>query len=247
MGKLEGKVALVTGGSTGIGFASAKLFVEEGAFVYITGRRDAELEEAVKSIGSEHVKAIRGDVSKLNDLDELFTIIKEEKGRLDVVFANAGIPFVGPLSSCTEEEYYKVFDINVKGVLFTIQKSIPLLSEHASVIMNSSVAGSRGLANNGLYAASKAAVRSFARTLTSEFENKRIRFNVISPGPIDTPIFDKINIPKEDLIRYLSTLIPQRRVGSSEEIAKVVLFLASEDSSFISGIEMCVDGGFNSI
>lgn len=163
------------------------------------------------------------------------------------MFANAGIPFVGPLSSCTEDDYYQVFDINVKGVLFTIQKSMPLLSEHASVIMNSSVAGSRGLANNGLYAASKAAVRSFARTLTNEFENKRIRFNVISPGPIDTPIFDKINAPKEDLIQFLSTLIPQRRVGSSEEIAKAVLFLASEDSSFISGIEMCVDGGFNSI
>src|SRR5678809_1065054 len=186
MGKLEGKIALVTGGNSGIGLASAKRFVNEGAYVFITGRRDRELAAAVKEIG-RNVTAVQGDVSNLGDLDRLFAQIKREKGRLDIVFANAGVAKLAPLGTITEELYDSVFDINVKGLLFTVQKALPLLPDGASIVLNASIVGSKGLPANSVYSATKAAVRSFARTWTTDLKARRIRVNAVSPGPIDTP------------------------------------------------------------
>src|SRR5437667_4938495 len=186
MGKLEGKIALVTGGNSGIGLATAKRFVNEGAYVFITGRRDAELAAAVKEIG-RNVSAVRGDVSKLSDLDSLFAQIKREKGKLDVVFANAGVARYAPLGKISEEFYDSIFDINVKGLLFTVQKALPLMPDGASIILNASIVGSKGFPANSVYSATKAAVRSFARTWTTELKDRRIRVNAVSPGPIDTP------------------------------------------------------------
>src|SRR3989475_5516631 len=186
MNKLEGKTALITGGTSGIGLATAKAFVNEGAYVFITGRREAELAAAVKEIG-RNVTGIQGDVSNLGDLDRLFAQIKQEKGRLDIVFANAGVAKFAALGTITEELYDWTFDINVKGLLFTVQKALPLLSDGASIILNSSVVGSKGLPINSVYSATKAAIRSFARTWTTDLKDRRIRVNAVSPGSIDTP------------------------------------------------------------
>src|SRR5258706_7957353 len=186
MGKLEGKIALVTGGNSGIGLATAKQFVNEGAFVFITGRRDAELAAAVKEIG-RNVTAIRGDVSNLADLDRLFAQIQREKGRLDIVFANAGVAKLAPVGTVTEELYDSIFDTNVKGLLFTVQKALPLLPDGASIILNASIVASKGLSSNSVYSATKAAVRSFARTWTTDLKDRGIRVNAVSPGSIDTP------------------------------------------------------------
>src|SRR5262244_2046003 len=186
MGKLEGKIAVVTGGSSGIGLATAKQFVNEGAYVFITGRRHPELAAAVKEIG-RNVTGVQGDVSNLGDLDRLFAQIKREKGKLDIVFANAGFARYVPLGSITEELYDSTFDINVKGVVFTVQKALPLLPDGASIILNASIVASRGFASNSVYSATKAAVRSFARTWTTDLKGRRIRMNAISPGSIDTP------------------------------------------------------------
>jgi NAD(P)-dependent dehydrogenase (short-subunit alcohol dehydrogenase family) len=239
MGKLQGKVAVITGGSTGIGLAAAKLFVREGAYVFITGRRQKELDEAVKAIGS-NVSGVQGDVAKLADLDRLYDTVGRIKGRIDIVFANAGVPEFAPLGSISEEHFDKLFDINVKGTLFTVQKALPLLNDGGSIILTGSVASVKGTPAFGVYGATKAAVRNFVRAWTVELKDRRIRSNVLSPGPTDTPAVDRQ--PADAIARIVST-IPMGRMGEAEEIANAALFLASDDSSFVTGIELFVDGG----
>jgi NAD(P)-dependent dehydrogenase (short-subunit alcohol dehydrogenase family) len=238
MGKLQGKVAVITGGTTGIGLASAKLFVKEGAYVFITGRRQKELDEAVEAIGS-NVTGVQGDIAKPADLDSLYERVKK-MGRIDVLFANAGVGEFVPLESITEEHFDQTFNINVRGTLFTVQKALPLLNDGSSIILTGSVAGAKGTPAFGVYAASKAAVRSFVRTWTSELKDRRIRSNVVSPGPVNTPIVARQR--PEVMARIVST-IPMGRMGEADEIAKAALFLASDDSSFVTGIELFVDGG----
>jgi NAD(P)-dependent dehydrogenase (short-subunit alcohol dehydrogenase family) len=246
MGRLEGKIALITGGNSGIGLATAKQFVNEGAYVFITGRREPELAAAVKEIG-RNVTAVQGDVSNLGDLDRLFAQIKREKGRLDIVFANAGIARYAPFGQITEEHFNSIFDINVKGVLFTVQKALSLMPDGASVILNASVVGSKGLSANSVYSATKAALRSFARTWTTDLKNRRIRVNAVSPGPIDTPGLNDLLASAgagAERMKAISNTVPLGRLGTPEEIAKAVVFLASDDSSYITGTELFVDGGF---
>ena len=245
MGRLDGKIALVTGGNSGIGLATAKQFVNEGAHVFITGRRDAELRAAVKEIG-KNVTAVRGDVSNLGDLDRLFAQIKTEKGRLDILFANAGVARYGRLGEISEELYDTTFDINVKGVVFTVQKALPLMPDGAAIILNSSIVGSKGFSANSIYSATKAAVRSFARTWTTDLKDRRIRVNAISPGSIDTPGLSDLLASSEvgeQRKKMISASVPLGRFGTAEEIAKAVVFLASNDSSYVTGIELFVDGG----
>lgn len=245
MGKLEGKIAVVTGGSSGIGLATARRFVGEGAYVFITGRRQAELDAAIKEIG-KNVTAVQGDVSKLADLDKLYATVKQLKGRVDVVFANAGGGEFAPLGSITEEHFDKTFNANVKGVLFTVQKALPLMTGGGSIILNASIVSIKGMAAFSVYSATKAAVRSFARTWTSDLKGKNIRVNVISPGPIDTPAINGLAKNEEEIKQLkagLVSIIPLGRMGTSDEIAKPAVFLASDDSSFITGIELFVDGG----
>ena len=245
-GKLEGKIALITGGNSGIGLATAKQFVNEGAYVFINGRREAELAAAKKQIG-KNATAIQGDVSNLADLDRLFAQIKKEKGKIDIVFANAGIARYAPLGTITEDFFNSIFDINVKGVLFTVQKSLSLLRDGGSIILNASIVASKGLSSNSVYSATKAAVRSFARTWTTDLKNRRIRVNAISPGPIDTPGLSELLASSEtgeQRKKMISTTVPLGRFGRPEEIAKAVVFLASDDASYITGIELFVDGGF---
>jgi NAD(P)-dependent dehydrogenase (short-subunit alcohol dehydrogenase family) len=245
MAKLEGKVALITGGNSGIGLATAKEFVAEGAYVFITGRRQPELDAAAKQIG-KNVTAVQGDVSKLSDLDRLFATIKEKKGHLDIVFANAGGGAFAPLGAITEARFDKEFGINVKGVLFTVQKALPLLRDGASIIINGSIAGSKGLPALSIYSATKAAVRSFARSWTADLKDRKIRVNVVSPGPIETPGADNLFSDQDQLKAFKSGMIaavPLGRIGAPSEIAKPVVFLASDDSSFITGTELFVDGG----
>ena len=246
MGKLEGKIALVTGGTSGIGLATAERFVNEGAYVFITSRREPELAAAVNQIG-HNITGIQGDVSKAADLDRLFAQIKQEKGRLDIVFANAGIAKYAALGTITEEFYQSIFDINVRGVLFTVQKALPFLPDGASIILNSSIVGSKGLSMNSVYSASKAALRSFARTFTTDLKDRHIRVNAISPGSIDTLGLENLlasDKAGEGRKKIISTLTPLGRLGTPDEIAKAVVFLASDDSSYITGIELFVDGGF---
>ena len=236
--KLQGKVAVITGGTTGIGLAAAKLFVREGAYVFITGRRQKELNAAVKAIGS-NVTGVQGDVARLADLDRLYEAVKA-KGRIDVVFANAGVAEFAPLGKITEEHFDKLFNINVRGTLFTVQKALPLMKDGSSIILNGSVASVKGTPAFGVYAATKAALRSFVRTWTLDLKDRHIRSNVVSPGPTDTPIVD--GQPAEAIQRIVST-IPMGRMAEPDEIAKAALFLASDDSSFVTGIELFVDGG----
>ena len=246
MGKLAGRIALVSGGTRGIGLATAKEFVKEGAYVFITGRRDSELAAATTEIG-RNVTGTRGDVSNLGDLDRLFTQIKREKGKLDIVFANAGSAKYAPFGTITEELYDSIFNINVKGLLFTVQKALPLLTDGASIILNASVVGSKGLSANSVYSATKAAVRSFARTWTTDLKERRIRVNAVSPGSIDTPGLRELLASSEtgqQRLKMLSTSVPLGRLGKPDEIAKAVVFLASDDSSYITGTELFVDGGF---
>jgi NAD(P)-dependent dehydrogenase (short-subunit alcohol dehydrogenase family) len=238
MGKLRDKVAVITGGTTGIGFASAKLFVEEGAYVFITGRRQKELDEAVQAIG-RNVTGVQGDIAVPADLDSLYERVKK-MGRIDVLFANAGTGGFVSLEDITEEYFDQTFNINVRGTLFTVQKALPLLKDGSSIILSGSVAGVKGTPAFGVYAASKAAIRSFVRTWTSELKDRRIRSNVVSPGPVNTPIVDRQ--PPQTIARIVST-IPMGRMGEAHEIARAALFLASDDSSFITGIELFVDGG----
>lgn len=246
MAKLEGKIALVTGGNSGIGLATAKRFVCEGAYVFITGRRKPELDTAVHEIG-KNVIGVEGDVSKLDDLDRLFAQIKTDKGKLDIVFANAGIARYAALGAITEEIFDSIFSTNVKGALFTVQKALPLLTDGASIILNASVVGSKGLPSNSVYAATKAAVRSFARTWTTDLKARRIRVNAVSPGSTDTPGLNGLLASSElgqERKKLISTATPLGRLGMPDEIAKAVVFLASDDSSYITGTELFVDGGF---
>jgi NAD(P)-dependent dehydrogenase (short-subunit alcohol dehydrogenase family) len=246
MGKLEGKVAVVTGGSSGIGLATAKQFVNEGAYVFITGRRHPELAAAVKEIG-RNVTGVQGDVSNLGDLDRLFAQIKREKGKLDIVFANAGVAKFAPLGEITEEHYDSLFNIDVKGLLFTVQKALPLLPDGASIILNASIGASKGPPAASVACATKAAVRSFARTWTTDLKDRRIRVNAVSPGLIDTPGVNNLvasTAAGQQLLKMVSNRVPLGRRGTSDEIAKALVFLASDDSSYITGTELCVDGGF---
>jgi NAD(P)-dependent dehydrogenase (short-subunit alcohol dehydrogenase family) len=246
MGKLDGKIALVTGGTSGIGLATAKRFVSEGAYTFITGRREAELAAAARDIG-RNVTGVRGDVSSLGDLDRLFAQISREKSRLDIVFANAGVAKYAPFGEITEALYHEIFDINVKGLLFTVQKALPLLPDGASIILNASIVASKGLSSNSVYSATKAAVRSFARTWTTDLKHRRIRVNAVSPGSIDTPGLSDLLASSEtgeQRRKMIATMVPLGRFGTPDEIAKAVVFLASDDSSYMTGAELFVDGGF---
>jgi NAD(P)-dependent dehydrogenase (short-subunit alcohol dehydrogenase family) len=244
-GKLEGKVALVTGGNSGIGLATAKRFVAEGAYVFITGRRPAELEAAEQEIGS-NVTSIQGDVAKLADLDRLFAQIKREKGRLDIVFANAGVAELAPVGEITEEQFNRIFDINVKGLLFTVQKALPLIPDGGSIILNASIVASKGNLASSVYSASKAAVRSFARTWTMDLKERTIRVNALSPGPINTPAYDRLahsGPAGQQMLASIVNRVPMGRFGTPDEIARAAVFLASDDSTFVTGTELFVDGG----
>jgi len=245
MSKLTGKIAVITGGNSGMGLATAKRFVAEGAYVFITGRRQAELDRAVKEIG-RNVTGVQGDASKLADLDRLYATVKKEKGRIDILFANAGVGELGPLGEITEQHFDKIFDINVKGLLFSVQKALPLFADGGSIILNASIAASSGVAGFSVYSASKAAVRSFARCWTSDLKSRKIRVNAISPGPIETPIFNTMGLTEEQIAGFKQsfvTSVPLGRIGQPDEIASAALFLASDDSSYVTGIELFVDGG----
>jgi NAD(P)-dependent dehydrogenase (short-subunit alcohol dehydrogenase family) len=246
MGKLEGKIALVTGGNSGIGLATARQFAKEGAYVFVTGRREPELAAAVKQIGSR-ATGVQGDVSKLEDLDRLFSQIKRDQGKVDIVFANAGVARYAPLGRISEELYHSIFDTNVKGLLFTVQKALPLMPDGGSIILNASIVASKGLPANSVYSATKAAVRSFARTWTTDLRDRRIRVNAVSPGSTDTPGFHDLLASSEtgeQRRKMISSAVPLGRLGTPDEIARAVVFLASDDSSYITGTELFVDGGF---
>jgi NAD(P)-dependent dehydrogenase (short-subunit alcohol dehydrogenase family) len=243
--KLDGKIAVITGGNSGIGLATAKRFVDEGAFVFITGRRQEELDAAVKSIG-RNVVGVRGDVANLADLDRLYATVKEQKGRVDIVFANAGGAELVPLGQITEQHVDKWFGINVKGLLFTVQKALPLMPDGGSIVLNASIVSIKGMPAFSVYSATKAAVRSFARTWTTDLKARKIRVNALSPGPIETPGVDTLVKTEAEQKKFradLAASVPLGRMGEADEIAKAALFLASDDSSFISGIELFVDGG----
>jgi NAD(P)-dependent dehydrogenase (short-subunit alcohol dehydrogenase family) len=246
MGKLDGKIAVITGGSSGMGLTTAEHFVAEGAYVFITGRRADELESAVKQIGKS-VTGVQGDVSNLADIDRLYETVKREKGHIDVLFANAGVGAPrAALGAITEQDFDKTFNINVKGLLFTAQKALPLFTDGGSILLNASVAASKGFPGTSVYSATKAAVRSFARTWTADLKDRKIRVNVISPGPIDTPIFEIPGRSAEQIEQIkagFASAVPMGRLGRPDEIATAAVFLASDDSSFITGIELFVDGG----
>ena len=240
MKRLEGKIAVITGATSGMALAAAKLFVEEGAYVFITGRRQEQLDSALKHVG-KNVTGVQGDVSKLSDLDRLYETVKADKGRIDILYASAGFgEFNVPLGSITEETFDKTFNVNVRGTLFTVQKALPLMRAGGSIIMTGSIASVKGFEGFSVYNASKAAVRSFARTWTVDLKARNIRVNVLSPGTIDTGIF--VGVPREVKDQFVS-LIPMGRIGQPHEIATAALFLASDDSSFVTGIELFVDGG----
>jgi NAD(P)-dependent dehydrogenase (short-subunit alcohol dehydrogenase family) len=243
--KLEGKVAVITGGNSGIGLATARRFVAEGAHVFITGRRQAELDAAVTQIG-RNVTGVQGDVSNLADLDRLFAAVQQQQGHLDVLFANAGVPALAQFGEITEEHFDKVFDINVKGLLFTVQKALPLFTGGGSIILNASIVASKGLESVSVYSASKAAVRSFARCWTTDLKHRKVRVNVLSPGYTETPIFNKAGLTQErvsELKMSFAAAVPLGRLGRPDEVAKAAVFLASDDSSYVAGIELFVDGG----
>jgi NAD(P)-dependent dehydrogenase (short-subunit alcohol dehydrogenase family) len=249
MGKLDGKTAVITGGTTGIGLATAKRFVKEGATVFITGRRRNELDVAVELIG-KNVTGVQGDAANLADLDRLYATVKEQSGHIDVLFANAGIGEFAPLGAITEEHFDKIFNVNVRGLLFSVQKALPLFTEGGSIILNASIVASKGTPALSVYSATKAAVRSFARTWTLDLKDRRIRVNAISPGPIDTPGLSGLGATEEQTAQFKATLVagvPLGRLGEPDEIAKAAVFLASDDSSYVTGIELFVDGGLAQI
>ncbi|ADV81569.1 SDR family NAD(P)-dependent oxidoreductase [Terriglobus saanensis] len=243
MGKLEGKVAVITAATSGMALATAKLFVEEGAYVFITGRRQDKLDEAVKTIG-KNVTGVQGDAANLADLDRLYEVVKREKGKIDILFASAGRGYLEKLGEVTEENFDSTFDLNVRGTLFTVQKALPLFKDNGSIFLNGSIAGVKGFPNCGVYSASKAALRSFVRTWLVELKERGIRFNILSPGTIDTPLLGHLDT---DTREFFKSLIPRGEMGRPEEIATVALFLASSDSSFVNGVELFVDGGTASI
>ena len=239
MGKLDGKVAVITAATSGMALATAKLFVQEGAYVFITGRRQDKLDEAVKAIG-RNVTGVQGDAANLADLDRLYETVKKEEGRIDVLFASAGRGDLAKIGDVTEEQFDTTFDLNVRGTLFTVQKALPLFTDGGSIFLNGSIASIKGFPAFGVYAASKAAVRSFARTWLVDLKDRKIRVNILSPGTIDTPILDPLGPEAKE---FFKTQIPRGEMGRPEEIATVALFLASSDSSFVNGIELYVDGG----
>jgi NAD(P)-dependent dehydrogenase (short-subunit alcohol dehydrogenase family) len=246
MGKLKGKVAVITGGNSGIGLATAQQFVSDGAYVFITGRRQSELDSAVKQIGKDNTTGVQGDVSNLADLDRLYITVKEQKDHIDILFANAGVGELAPLGEITEAHFDKTFRINVKGLLFTVQKALPLIQDGGSIILNASIASSKGIEASSVYSATKAAIRSLARTWTVELKHRKIRVNAISPGPIDTPGFNGLTQTQEQLDQFKTSFVsavPMGRMGSPDEVAKAASFLASDDSSYVTGIELFVDGG----
>jgi NAD(P)-dependent dehydrogenase (short-subunit alcohol dehydrogenase family) len=247
--KLYGKIAVITGGNSGIGLATAKRFVSEGANVFIFGRRQNEIDAGISEIG-KNVIGIQGDVSNLADLDRLYDVVKDQKGHLDILFANAGIAQFAPLEEISEEHFDKIFRINVKGLLFTVQKALPILEDGGSIILNASIGSSKGVGGSSVYSATKAAVRSFARTWTVDLRDRNIRVNAISPGPIDTPIFSSITQNEEQSELFKKNIVnavPMKRMGSPDEVAKAVSFLASDESSYVTGIELFVDGGLAQI
>jgi NAD(P)-dependent dehydrogenase (short-subunit alcohol dehydrogenase family) len=245
MKRLERKLAVITGGNSGIGLATAQRFVEEGAHVFITGRRQSELDAAVKQIG-KNVTGVQGDVSNLADLDRLYATVKQQKGRIDVLFANAGVAEFAPLGKITEAHFDKTFNINVKGLLFTVQKALPLIQDGGSIILNASIAASKGIEASSIYNATKAAIRSFARTWSVDLKLRKIRVNAISPGPIDTPGLRNL-VQADELLEQIKATVPLGRMGSPDEVARAAVFLASDDSSYITGIELFVDGGMAQI
>jgi NAD(P)-dependent dehydrogenase (short-subunit alcohol dehydrogenase family) len=242
--RLDGKIAVVTGGSSGIGLATAQRFVQEGAYVLITGRRQSELDKGVNQIG-KNVTDVQADVSNLEDLRRLYDVVKQQKGRIDILFANAGIAESAPLGSITEDHFDKIFNINVKGLLFTVQRALPLFQDGGSIILTSSVGGSKGTPALSVYSATKAAIRSFARSWTVDLKHRKIRVNAISPGPINTPAVSRLfeNGQQAEQVKTALLNIPMGRMGNPDEVAKAVAFLASDDSSYITGIELFVDGG----
>jgi NAD(P)-dependent dehydrogenase (short-subunit alcohol dehydrogenase family) len=248
--KLAAKVAVITGGSSGIGLATAKRFVEEGAFVFITGRRQSELDAAMKEIG-RNVTAVQSDVSKQEDIDKLYTKVKEQTGKLDIIFANAGTGGFAPLGEITEDHFDKQFNVNVKGLLFTVQKGLPLLQAGGSIVLNASIVSITGSPALSVYSATKAAVRSFARTWSVDLKERKIRVNAISPGIVPTPGYNtSLGMTEQQVDEYVQSSIgsiPLGRPGTTDEIAKAVSFLASDDSSYVNGIELFVDGGFAQI
>ena len=249
MQKLEGKVAVVTGGSSGIGLATAQRLVAEGAYVFITGRRQSELDAAVKLLG-KNATGVQGDASKLGDLDRLYSVVKEQKGHIDILFANAGVGEYAALGAITEEHFDRVFGINVKGLVFSVQKALPLFRDGGSIILNASVVSRKGVPAFSVYSATKAAVRSFARSWTLDLKDRKIRVNVVSPGPIDTPIYEAHGESKEEAAQTkarFASYVPMGRMGEADDIAKAVLFLGSDDSSFVTGIELFVDGGMGQV
>ena len=249
MKRLEGKVAVVTGGTSGIGLATARRFVEEGAHIFITGRRKTELDAAVKQIGKQ-ATGVRGDVASLSDLDSLYAEVKRQHGRIDILFANAGTAELAPLGAIAEEHFDKIFSVNVKGLLFSVQKALPLFRDGGSIILNASIVASKGLEASSVYSATKAAVRSFARTWTVDLKGRGIRVNAISPGPIDTPGINNLGLTGEQIEEFKKNIVaavPMGRMGDPDEIAKAALFLASDDSSYVTGVELFVDGGMAQI
>ena len=247
MGKLEGRIAVVTGGNSGIGLATAKRLAADGAYVFILGRKQDELDAAVAAIG-RNVTAVQGDVSKLEHLDRLFAAVKQGKGTIDILFVNAGIAEAAPLGEISEDLYDRTFGINVKGAVFTVQKALPLLRDGSSVILTSSIVGSKGLPGVSVYSATKAALRSFARTWTTDLKARRIRVNVVSPGTIDTPGLRGLRgVDDKGLDDLYAPRIPLGRVGQPDDIAGAVAFLASDDASYVTGIELFVDGGLAQI
>jgi len=249
MRRLEGKVAVVTGGNSGIGLASAKRLLDEGARVAIAGRSQKTLDEAQKYLGNGTL-AVQTDVAKLADLNKLYAAVSKKLGKIDVLFVNAGVANFAPFADTTEQVYDTNFDINAKGAFFTIQKAIPFLNDGASIILNTSVAGQKGFGTAGSYAATKAALRSFARTAASELVGRNIRVNTVAPGPIETPIFGRLGLEKsaaDEVAKGFASLVPMKRLGQPEEVAGAVAFLASSDSSYITGVEINVDGGLGQI
>jgi NAD(P)-dependent dehydrogenase (short-subunit alcohol dehydrogenase family) len=243
MGKLEGKVAVITGGSSGLALASAKRFVEEGAYVFITGRRQEQLDEAVKQIG-HNVTGVCGDAADLDDLDRLFETVKRQKGKIDILFASAGKGEAAKLGEISQEHFDKEFGLIVRGTLFTAQKALPLINDGGSIIMTGSVASVKGFPGFGVYAASKAALRSFARTWLNELKDRKIRVNVLSPGQVDTPDSQRLDKATREMFE---SLIPRGKMGDPEEIAAAALFLASDEASYVNGVDFAVDGGFSAI
>ena len=249
MKRLEGKVAVVTGGNSGIGLATAKRFQEEGARVAISGRSKKTLDEAVRTIGNG-VVAIQADVAKLEELDKLYAEVSRKLGKIDVLFVNAGVAKFGTIAEMPESAYDEQFDINVKGAYFTIQKALPLLNDGASIILNTSVADSQGQVGTSVYSATKAALRSLARTAAAELVGRGIRVNTVAPGPIVTPIFGRIGLSQEgadEFAKQIVAKVPMKRFGQPEEVAATVAFLASQDASYITGVEINVDGGLGQI